>query len=425
MLLHAPAPPSLRAPCVVAPRRRCCAARREARRPYAAAQPPPPPPPPPPSSGSSNDAASAAAAPSRRALITRRAAFACACCTGVYAGAAALVRTWAAALSAAQALTQRLPFCHASLSRTQVSSTGGLTRYDWYRSAEARAMATSMGGYEAAIAARKAALFARVFGGGGGANGAGAADGNAAQQLDVVEVGVGAGPNLRFYPSGGGVRSVTGVEPNEFMVRTSMTLLHRSRRPAPSLPADVRVCCVCARPARCSVSRQAPYAQAAAAAAGVPLSLRRGYAEALPLPDACADVVVTTLVLCTVRDPAAALAEVARVLRPGGAYLFIEHVAADASHAPVLAAAQRLLDPAQQLLAGGCHLTRATGALIRDRCAAASSSGGGGGDDGASIASSSSFPKLFASLSMDAFDAADAWPITPHVAGVARKAGAA
>ncbi len=229
-------------------------------------------------------------------------------------------------------------------------------------------MATSMGGYEGAIAARKAALFASVFGGAGAEK---------QQQLDVVEVGVGAGPNLRFYPSGSRVRSVTGVEPNEYM---------------------------------------APYAQAAAASAGVPLSLSLGYAEALPLPDACADVVVTTLVLCTVRDAGAALAEVARVLRPGGAYVFIEHVAADASRAPVLAAAQRLLDPAQQLLAGGCHLTRATGALIRSRC---------GGDGAASAAAAAAASPLFASLSMEAFDAADAWPITPHVAGVARKAGAA
>lgn len=53
------------------------------------------------------------------------------------------------------------------------------------------------------------------------------------------------------------------------------------------------------------------------------------------------------------------------MLRPGGAFLFIEHVAADASKEPLLALGQRLVDPFQQLAAGGCHLTRDTGGLIR------------------------------------------------------------
>lgn len=65
------------------------------------------------------------------------------------------------------------------------------------------------------------------------------------------------------------------------------------------------------------------------------------------------------------RDPQAALEEISRVLRPGGAFLFIEHVAADASKQPLLALAQRFADPFQQLASGGCHLTRDTGGLIR------------------------------------------------------------
>jgi SAM-dependent methyltransferase len=55
----------------------------------------------------------------------------------------------------------------------------------------------------------------------------------------------------------------------------------------------------------------------------------RAPAEALPLPDDYADTVVSTLVLCTVEDLAGALAEARRVLRPGGRFLFIEHVAAE------------------------------------------------------------------------------------------------
>ena len=54
----------------------------------------------------------------------------------------------------------------------------------------------------------------------------------------------------------------------------------------------------------------------------------RGRGEALPLDDASVDAVVATLVLCTVENPAAVLAEVARVLRPGGRFVFVEHVAA-------------------------------------------------------------------------------------------------
>ena len=129
-----------------------------------------------------------------------------------------------------------------------------------------------------------------------------------------------------------------------------------------------------------------------------------------------------------VRDPAAALAEVARVLRPGGAFVFVEHVAADGARAPLLAAAQRALDPAQQLLAGGCHLTRRTGQLIASRCARGGSSSAGldaeqgDGDLSSSGGAAQRAPALFAALeAFEAFDAERAWPITPHVAGVARK----
>ena len=261
----------------------------------------------------------AASAP---ALLPRRTALLCGC-----AGCALL------AARSASAAEQPLP---------------GLSRFAWGREAEAVAMSAGMADYEAAIRPRKAALFAQL---------AGAAD--------IAEVGLGAGPNLQFFPRS---TRVVGVEPNEFM--------------------------------------DAP-ATRAAEAAGVVLTVRRGVAEALPLEDASVDAVVATLVLCTVRDPAAALREIARVLRPGGRYVFIEHCAADAATAPLLALSQRALDPAQQVLAGGCHLTRDTGGLIR-ACSGA--------------AGQQALPRLFQSLDIEAFDAPRAWPITPHVAGTARKA---
>jgi ubiquinone/menaquinone biosynthesis C-methylase UbiE len=69
------------------------------------------------------------------------------------------------------------------------------------------------------------------------------------------------------------------------------------------------------------------------------------------------DAVVCTLVLCTVTDPRAALADIRRVLRPGGRLFFMEHVA-DAGRA--LHLGQRVCEPLWKRLAGGCHLTRDT-----------------------------------------------------------------
>ncbi len=65
------------------------------------------------------------------------------------------------------------------------------------------------------------------------------------------------------------------------------------------------------------------------APAGVPADLMRAPAESLPFAEAGFDPVVSTLVLCTVADPRRAVAEAARVLRPGGHLLFLEHVRAD------------------------------------------------------------------------------------------------
>jgi ubiquinone/menaquinone biosynthesis C-methylase UbiE len=86
-------------------------------------------------------------------------------------------------------------------------------------------------------------------------------------------------------------------------------------------------------------------------------------AERLPFADASFDSVVATFVLCCVHDPQAALAEIRRVLRPGGALLYAEHVR---SPGTVEARLQDLLTPAWRTLAGGCHLNRATPELLAD-----------------------------------------------------------
>jgi ubiquinone/menaquinone biosynthesis C-methylase UbiE len=84
-------------------------------------------------------------------------------------------------------------------------------------------------------------------------------------------------------------------------------------------------------------------------------------AQALPFPSDSFDTVVFTLVLCTVPDPAAALAETARVLRPGGRLLFVEHVR---SENPGLARWQDRLERPWRFLGDGCHCNRDTVATI-------------------------------------------------------------
>ena len=133
---------------------------------------------------------------------------------------------------------------------------------------------------------------------------------------DVLEVGGGTGANLPFYGSGVGVLVVT--EPEEPMARR---LEHKLADY--SLPARV---------------------------VGAP-------AEDIPFDDASFDFVVSTLVLCTVDDPARSLGEIHRLLKPGGQLVFLEHVRSDE---PRLARWQDRLHGVQVRLAYGCHCNRRT-----------------------------------------------------------------
>jgi SAM-dependent methyltransferase len=87
---------------------------------------------------------------------------------------------------------------------------------------------------------------------------------------------------------------------------------------------------------------------------GLAVTLRDWPAEALSCPDQAFDWVVSTLVLCTVQDVPQALAEVARVLRPGGEFLFLEHARAAGSRG----AWQDRLRPLWAFVGGGCQLNR-------------------------------------------------------------------
>jgi ubiquinone/menaquinone biosynthesis C-methylase UbiE len=104
-------------------------------------------------------------------------------------------------------------------------------------------------------------------------------------------------------------------------------------------------------------------AQVSEAGGGVPVEVSAGIAEQLPAPDHSVDAVVFALVLCSVRDQAAALAEAARVLRPGGQVRFLEHVRAEGAG---LVRVQKLLDATfWPRLAGGCHTGRDTLTALR------------------------------------------------------------
>ncbi len=166
----------------------------------------------------------------------------------------------------------------------------------------------------------------------------------------VVELGPGSGANFRYYPTG---TRVIAVEPNPMMHGRMNASARRH---------------------------------------GIRIELRHAGAERMEVETASADLVVSTLVLCSVRDPERVISEARRVLRPGGRFAFLEHVAAPAGSR--LRAVQDRIRRPWHWLGEGCDLTRDTATLL-ERAG-------------------------FASLDMERFDSGMSWaPYSPHIAGVA------
>jgi ubiquinone/menaquinone biosynthesis C-methylase UbiE len=139
---------------------------------------------------------------------------------------------------------------------------------------------------------------------------------------NVLEIGAGSAPNLAYYAPD--VRWL-GVEPNPAM--------HQ-------------------------------YARRAAERLGLQIELREGRSEGLPVEDDTMDAVVSTHVMCSVADPEQTVDEVLRVLKPGGRFVFLEHVAAPKGTR--LRRMQGFIRPAWQLWGDGCQPDRETWAVIED-----------------------------------------------------------
>ena len=131
---------------------------------------------------------------------------------------------------------------------------------------------------------------------------------------EVVEIGSGVGANLPYLPVGA---TLVAIEPNRYM--------HGRLR-------------------------------AAARRHGAHLELRESMAERTGLLDHSVDSVISSLVLCTVEDPAAVLGEIRRILRPGGTFRFVEHVAA--GRGTPTRAAQRILRRPWAWTFEGCSCER-------------------------------------------------------------------
>jgi len=149
----------------------------------------------------------------------------------------------------------------------------------------------------------------------------------------VVEIGFGTGLNLPYYPAA--VEKVIAVDPERFHDRYMAGEFKAQREAAEHPEVDIR---------------RSPLVE-----------FLKTSAESLPFADQSIDHVVSTWTLCSVSDPDKALAEVARVLKPGGTYVFAEH---GKSPDRLIGHLQDWFTPVQKCIGSGCRLNRNIAELI-------------------------------------------------------------
>ena len=135
---------------------------------------------------------------------------------------------------------------------------------------------------------------------------------------DVLEIGCGTGANLAYYPQS--VKHLVAAEPDKNMRQMFTSKLSQYKH--------------------------------------LSVSILDYNGEGFPVPDNSFDAVVSTLVLCSVKNPQQMLAEIYRVLKPQAKLVFIEHVAS--YNNPSRLKWQKLLEPLWKKVSCGCHLTRST-----------------------------------------------------------------
>lgn len=168
----------------------------------------------------------------------------------------------------------------------------------------------------------------------------------------IVEIGPGTGANFRYYPQG---ITVIAIEPNPMMHARLKANANRYR---------------------------------------LQLQIRSKRGEEIDLENDSVEAVVGTLVLCTVENPKRVVSEVRRILRPGGRYIFLEHVAAPMGTR--LRAVQNFLHKPWHWLFEGCNLNRNTHSLLTEQA--------------------------FSSVDMGCFMLQSMFaPVTPHIFGLATK----
>ena len=168
---------------------------------------------------------------------------------------------------------------------------------------------------------------------------------------DVLEIGGGTGANLPYYPDDA---RLTFIEPDPHMIRRLDRQIRRQGKEA---------------------------------------IIVQQFGESLPFADASFDTAVTTLVLCMVRDPDAVVREVRRVLKPGGAFFFYEHVVSTHTRGRWW---QDKLNPVWKCVTTGCNLNRDLIASIEDAG--------------------------FSDVELDAFNLSVSLPVKlPNIVGIARK----